>query len=60
MTFTAEQQAEYVAHNGSACPYCGSNDIEAGSFDGSGQMVECLTCHKEWQEQWQLTGIEEL
>jgi hypothetical protein len=46
------------------CPYCGSEDIQAGEMgtpEGRQvwQAVECLDCGRHWDDEYTLTGIEE-
>jgi transposase-like protein len=52
----------YVEHKGLACPYCGSNDLEAGIMDADGgyawQPVTCNGCDREWQDRYKLVGGE--
>ncbi len=52
--------AEYVEKGGCTCPFCGSDDIEGGSFNaGAGyatQEVSCNECDKSWEDQYTLTG----
>ena len=52
----------YVDHGGVRCPYCGSDDIEAGAFEGDGsyQNVVCHKCDKRWRDVYSLVDIEEI
>jgi len=54
----------YVAGGGSLCPYCGSDDLEAGRIEvdsgGAWQDVECAGCRRLWREVFALTGIDVL
>ena len=63
MTFTAEQQAAYLA-SPNPCPYCGSEMIEGGSFDtGTGQCwqkIFCKDCEHAWYDVYELKLIEEI
>jgi hypothetical protein len=58
---TKAQKENYLAKGGVFCPYCGSNDISAGEFDGEGdcQSVTCFNCHKNWRDVYKLVDIEE-
>jgi predicted Zn-ribbon and HTH transcriptional regulator len=58
---TSEQKAAYIA-NPWRCPFCHSQYIETGHFDGEAmtQPVKCLTCDAKWVDQWELTGIKEV
>lgn len=50
------------AYNGSQCPACLGNDIEADHFDPEGmyQPVMCHDCGAAWKEHFTLTGFGEL
>jgi transposase-like protein len=41
------------------CPYCSSDNLEAGHFDPEGLVVPvtCNSCHKSWTELYKLVGI---
>jgi hypothetical protein len=56
-------QAEFVEINGSACPNCGSGDMEGGSWDSDGgsvwQRVECLSCRSAWTEVFELVRFDD-
>ena len=58
---TEQQKRDYVAKKGYYCPYCGSENISAGPFDGEGcfQPVECADCGRTWQDIYELIDIEE-
>ena len=62
--FTKQQVQEYLRSGGSRCPYCQSEEIEAGwadfEADGCWQMVHCLACGQSWQDMYQLVGIQAL
>lgn len=55
-------EKQYLASGGNECPSCGSVHIDADTMqvDGTGawQDVICGDCDFEWQDQYQLTGIE--
>ena len=50
---------EYINSDGTACPFCGSLNIEAGHFDAEGvsQPVRCEDCDEKWQNIYQLVGV---
>lgn len=56
---------EYVRKGGNYCPYCGSNQLQASSLSMPDDdifaysTVECLSCHKVWEDLYKLTSIEE-
>jgi hypothetical protein len=58
---TKTQKKTYVRQGGSACPYCGSEQIEADSYDHEAgaisQLVNCLECDSYWYDEYTLTGI---
>jgi transcription elongation factor Elf1 len=58
---TNKQEEEYLK-SPSKCPYCKSEDIEAGAVDiDSGhamQKVQCLNCEKQWRDHYELVAIE--
>lgn len=54
--------AEYLANNGSRCPYCESDSIEADAnqgFDGPDAWceVECLSCRGKWTDHYKLHNV---
>ena len=60
---TREQKDAYLKSNGSACPYCGSNEIEGGGLESDvgscWNPVECLECGRCWTDIYELTDIDE-
>jgi len=60
---TEEQKKKYVENGGRTCPFCGSTEIDSDSLDADGSVaiakVECLDCHKVWEDIFTLTGIGE-
>lgn len=60
---TEQQVKEYVSKAGMVCPYCRSTQIEGNEIDMQGKYVYqgcyCLRCHKEWTDEYTLTGIVE-
>lgn len=58
-----KQKQKYVKSAGARCPYCNSDDIEAGKLEADGSSawcgVECHSCGKEWSDVYALTTIEE-
>lgn len=59
MILSREEVEEYLETDGTVCPFCGSDNITAGCFDGEGvyQDVECLACGEYWKDIYQLVGI---
>jgi len=59
-----QQKTDYIRNGAWCCPYCGSPNITAGSFEVTGtecfQPVYCLDCKASWQDVYQLTSIEEI
>ena len=55
---TKEMANEYL-DNPFMCPYCGSEVINSGSYDGEKESreVNCETCEMVWNECFTLTGI---
>jgi hypothetical protein len=60
---TPADVAKYVKGDGAQCPYCGSENIQAGDTDteqgGKYQQVECLNpeCGASWVDVFHLVGI---
>ena len=56
-----EIEERYVAAGGTICPFCGSSNIEGGSFEinagYAAQDVVCLACEREWQDSYILAGF---
>lgn len=54
-------EKNYIEHQGSICPFCGSENISAGFFNGEHmtQDVSCLDCESEWYDKFELVGIGE-
>ena len=65
MPLTVDEIENYIKGDGLECPYCGCNDLSVGRIgepsDGAVafQNIECCDCHKEWTEEYTLTGITE-
>jgi len=57
---TNEQLRDYIAkpHH---CPWCESDDIEAGGFDADSNYascsVHCNACNREWEDIYRIVGI---
>lgn len=53
-------EAQYVAHRGCRCPYCGSKEVSADSVDADGDTAwdenTCGTCRSTWKSSYQLSG----
>lgn len=43
----------------SECPYCGSTNISANSFDYESMSIEeiCFDCHREWCSIYSFSGV---
>jgi hypothetical protein len=56
----AMSDMEYVEKGGCTCPFCGSDDIEGGSFNADAgyatQETSCNECDRSWEDQYTLTG----
>jgi transposase-like protein len=52
--------AEYVKHRGSKCPFCQTENIEGGDIDFDSAMMSqkmsCHYCEQEWVDLYSLTG----
>lgn len=59
MILSHEEVEEYLETDGSICPFCKSDNITTGSFNGEGvyQDVICLDCGEYWKDIYQLVGI---
>ncbi|MEW6385938.1 MAG: hypothetical protein AB1491_00255 [Thermodesulfobacteriota bacterium] len=73
MSFTHEQIRDYLAKEGSECPFCGSKEIAAiantDDYEGEFEAIwenevkrelVCSSCKKSWREYYKLRDIEEL
>jgi len=60
MSLNTDKAKDYIEGSGVRCPFCKSDDIEAGPFDGetSSCPVTCNRCGKEWDDCYTLTGIQ--
>jgi len=62
MALTKGQKKAYLKHD-TLCPYCGSENIDAGHFentdDGGWQNVWCHDCGKRWEDHYKLVDIVE-
>ena len=58
---TKEMEKRYIDAMGDFCPYCHSDNIEAGEWymQGAYQDVHCKTCGKTWHDVYELTRINE-
>jgi len=60
-TLTPEQRADYVAHGGNVCPFCGSRDLDADQPECHGDEgyanCQCSSCKTRWTDKWVLAGI---
>src|SRR5262249_10903994 len=60
---TKAQKRQYVRQGGARCPYCGSEEILAGTIRSDFVItvdVDCQACHREWQERYDLAALYEL
>ncbi len=65
MSLTKKAIKKYVENKGLVCPYCGSRELHTGTIDNPdvatfSQNIKCLTCEKEWDDAYTLTGIYEV
>tara|TARA_Y100000034_G_C6646851_1_gene282998 strand:- start:303 stop:512 length:210 start_codon:yes stop_codon:yes gene_type:complete len=62
MTLTKEQKQNYLDKKGCVCPFCGSENIEAGPLEADGMVawssVGCDDCEKTWQDEYNLVNVE--
>lgn len=63
MPLTERQKKQYVKFGGNRCPYCSSEDLNAGKLQSDAgyvwQKVSCDHCAREWTDVYTLTGIDE-
>ncbi len=56
-----EKAREYLEHQGFACPFCGSWDIEGGSMDFEAgeiaQRISCHDCNERWTDVYKLVAV---
>ena len=61
MTLTKEAIDKYIEQGGVVCPYCGSANLDAGSFQsdshGAWQSINCENCDKEWFDEYEMVAI---
>ena len=59
---TPEMVRDYVNSGGARCPFCGSDDIEAGPLEADADSawgpVTCTACGREWQDVYLLGAID--
>ncbi len=59
---TAAMVQEYLRKGGVGCLFCGSTNIEGGSYDYEspelGQQVRCLECGRSWTDVYVLARVE--
>ena len=55
---TDEARKKYLEVDSRSCPFCGSDQIEGGSYDSEGsciyQKIGCLECEESWYDQYEL------
>jgi transcription elongation factor Elf1 len=53
-TLTQEMVRDDIDRGGARCPFCGSDEIEAGRLDAEADSawgpVTCTACEQEWQD----------
>jgi len=51
----------YLDKGGMVCPFCGSDQLDAGPMDDQEQViyqnVVCRVCQREWTDSYTLTGM---
>ena len=59
---TREAKEEYIRTGGVRCLFCGSEQIEGGSFECEAgcvwQRIRCLDCDQEWIDLYQLRDVQ--
>ena len=69
MSFTKQQEKDYIENRGTKCPFCGGSDISSDHKDmttgGPDELFPTVTCEnpdcgKQWLEIYVLKGIEEI
>lgn len=63
MPLTREQKRKYLQGGGTHCPYCGSDQLDADGItdmDEATERVRCLTCKKEWHDDYKIVAIREI
>ena len=50
----------YIRSGGSACPFCGVDDVEPDAWGAHGHdpLIRCGNCQAQWAEVNKLVGIE--
>lgn len=52
--------AEFTAHGGNRCPFCGSHDVEGEDLEADGACAwdscRCLACEATWSTAYSVTG----
>ncbi len=62
MPLTPKQKKKYLDQGGVRCPFCDSDQLEGDGFgdeQSSSEHVRCLTCPKEWYDDYKLVAIRE-
>ena len=61
---TEEQKEKYLKQAGTKCTYCESEDLLASGITNDSscawENITCETCHKEWTDEYTLTGVEDI
>jgi transcription elongation factor Elf1 len=60
-TITPAMVRRYLERKGNDCPFCGSDDLEAGTLqsdaDYAWRGVTCKACGEIWDENFQMVGM---
>ena len=63
MPLTKEAKREYLETKGTACPFCGSEQLDGGFVEIDGghayQPMSCLEGGKQWSDVYVLDDMEE-
>ena len=58
---TNEQAQVHLENSGSACPYCGANDISGSQIEVdagvASQRIRCQRCGEEWIDYYSMDGV---
>ena len=57
-----KDKEKYIKEDYNECPYCKSDDIEAGVFEADSNYawreITCLDCKKVWKDIYELVDVE--
>ena len=61
---TEKRKQQYINETPNTCPFCESENINAGESDWSDSVayrnIVCADCEKEWTEEFKMVDIQEL